>query len=61
MKKNSSEIVFNNANNSYLWDTRNNKYTDFSMSNGALILGHSNKIQLNSLKKKFKKWIKLFK
>jgi len=54
MKKNSSEIIFNNANNSYLWDTRNNKYTDFSMSNGALILGHSNKMQLNSLKKNLK-------
>lgn len=44
-------IIFKKSKDNNLWDSNNNKYIDFSMSNGALILGHSNKLQINSLKK----------
>ena len=48
LKKN---IIFKKSKNNNLWDLKNNRYIDFSMSNGALILGHSNRLQINTLKK----------
>ena len=48
---NNSRLIFKKAKDSYLWDMNNKKYIDFSMSNGALLLGHSNKKQVLALKK----------
>lgn len=49
--KNNSKLIFTKAKQSYLWDLKNNKYIDFSMSNGALLLGHSSKRQMLTLKR----------
>ena len=49
--KNNSKLIFTKAKQSYIWDLKNNKYIDFSMSNGALLLGHSSKRQTLTLKR----------
>ena len=42
------KLVIEAAKNQYLY-ANNQKYLDFCMSNGAMILGHSNKIFLKSI------------
>jgi glutamate-1-semialdehyde 2,1-aminomutase len=39
------------SNGVYIFDNKNKKYLDFSLSNGALILGHSDLVYKNCLKK----------
>ena len=39
------------SNGVYIFDNKNKKYLDFSLSNGALILGHSDLIYKNCIKK----------
>ena len=47
------EIKVTKAKNQYLY-TKNKKYLDFSLSSGAMILGHSNSIFIQNLKKQSK-------
>ena len=39
------------SNGVYIFDNKNKKYLDFSLSNGALILGHSDLVYKNCIKK----------
>jgi glutamate-1-semialdehyde 2,1-aminomutase len=39
------------SNGVHIYDNKKKKYLDFSLSNGALVLGHSNKIYKNCVKK----------
>ena len=39
----------------YIWDIDNNKYIDYGMGNGSLLIGHSNPYVLNSIKSVLKK------
>ena len=50
MKK-KQELIIASAKNNYLYDQKKKKYLDFCMSNGCMILGHSNKIFLEEIKK----------
>ena len=50
MKK-KQELIITSAKNNYLYDQKKIKYLDFCMSNGCMILGHSNKIFLEEIKK----------
>ena len=67
-----NKLIFDGAKNQYLY-SKKKKYLDFCMSNGAMILGHSNKTFLKSVnfqknlgsnysfantKKKLKKYLK---
>ena len=39
------------SNGVYIYDNKKKKYLDFSLSNGALVLGHSNRVYKNCIKK----------
>tara|TARA_B100000780_G_scaffold119609_1_gene83837 strand:- start:4218 stop:5426 length:1209 start_codon:yes stop_codon:yes gene_type:complete len=54
MKLNIPQLKISRGFNSNVWDSRQNKFIDFSMSNGALLLGHSNKILKKSVIKSIK-------
>ena len=45
------EIIISSANKKYLYDYKKNRFLDFCMSSGSMILGHSNKIYLKEIKK----------
>lgn len=45
------EIIISSANKKYLYDDKNNRFLDFCMSSGCMILGHSNIIYLREIKK----------
>lgn len=48
------ELIITKGKGQYLY-TKKNKYLDFSLSSGAMILGHANKIFIKSLKNSFLK------
>ncbi len=50
MNKN-QEIIVSSANKKYLYDEKKNRFLDFCMSSGCMILGHSNKIYSEEIKK----------
>ena len=50
MSKN-QEITVSSANKKYLYDQKKNRFLDFCMSSGSMILGHSNKIYTTEIKK----------
>tara|TARA_B100000787_G_scaffold68438_1_gene50346 strand:+ start:243 stop:1439 length:1197 start_codon:yes stop_codon:yes gene_type:complete len=52
MKLNIPQLKISKGLNSNIWDSQQNKFIDFSMSNGALLLGHSNAIFKKEIKKK---------
>jgi glutamate-1-semialdehyde 2,1-aminomutase len=45
------EIIVSSANKKYLYDEKKNRFLDFCMSSGCMILGHSNKIYSEEIKK----------
>ena len=46
-----SPIFIDKAKGQYLWDADRNKYIDYCLSWGPMILGHANKDVLGSVKK----------
>ena len=54
MKLNIPQLKISRGLNSRVWDSKKNKFVDFSMSNGALLLGHANKILKKSVIKSIK-------
>jgi glutamate-1-semialdehyde 2,1-aminomutase len=50
MKNKYLDIIIKKSKNQYLYDIKNEKYLDFCLGNGTLLLGHGNRIFKKSIK-----------